>query len=416
MQWIPEAGDTIAGRYRLEEQIGSGGFSVVWRAVDTQTSERVAVKFPNTNVGKPPEAVQKYFQRELNALRTIRESGGHPNIMSLRENFSERGTDFMVVDLIDGDVLEVYGNLGDPDEVAKAGEQICDVFSFIHDLELIYRDLKPDNIMYSSTGEAILIDFNTTRQQPRCGACGQTINLTHVENDRCPNCNTTLDSGTIIRVGRRGQSKYKPPEVSSSEGRQGPWSDVYSIGKLLFFLLAGYVRPLPGDDPRQSGIDCPDYLAEIIVRATRRDPVQRYRNASVMKRALEMNEADPKLPEAVLENVATGERVTVAPGDTVGRKNSSGPYATVEVDDPTPEKLISRVHAKFDISSDGWIVIDQSTNGTAIHDGSGWFPIIAPDSYDGPPEKAPPNHAVLSDGTRIGFPRPDEGVEFEFHP
>jgi protein kinase/serine/threonine-protein kinase len=413
---MPDAGDTIGGRYELVEQIGSGGFSVVWRAQDTHANETVAVKHPNMNVGKPPEAVEKYFQRELNALRTIQDNGGHPHIMSLRDSLVERGTEFMVVDLIDGDVVEVHGSLNDPDTVAKVGAPICDVFSFIHDLELIYRDLKPDNIMLSSDGRAVLIDFNTTRQQPRCGECGQTINLTHIESDRCPNCNTELDSGTVIRAGPRGQSKYKPPEIANEEGRQGPWSDVYSIGKLLFFLLAGYVRPLPGDDPRQSGISCPDYLAEIIVKATRRDPVQRYRNASIMKRALELKDPNPQLPEAVLENIHTGERVTIAPGDTIGRKNSSGPYATVELDDPTSDKLISRVHAKFDISSDGWIIVDQSSNGTAIDDGGGWSPIIASDSYDGPPEKAPPRHAVLDEGTRIGIPRPDDGVQFEFHP
>ncbi|WP_267643315.1 FHA domain-containing serine/threonine-protein kinase [Haloarchaeobius amylolyticus] len=414
MMWEPDAGEVLNSRYELVERIGDGGFSVVWRARNDR-GDVVAIKHPNPNAGKSQQAIEKYFQRELNSLQAIEQAGGHPNIMSLHETFTEKGTEFMAVEYVDGQLMEELAGMGDHSQVVDIGIQTCDIFSHIHDLELVYRDLKPDNIMITDSGRVVLIDFNTARHRARCGECGQTINFDNLDSDHCPNCNEELDSGTVIRAGARGQSKYKPPEVANAVGRQGPWSDVYSIGKLLNFLLLGFVRPLPGRNPQEDHDDCPNFLGEIVVRATRHDPTERYRNASIMKRALENQTADPTLPEAVLENLETGRRLSVGPGDTIGRKNSSGPYSTIEIDDPTDEKLISRVHARFDISSEGWIIVDQSKNGTAIDDGSGWRPIIAEDSYDGPAEDAPPQYSVLEEGTKIGIHRPNDGEQFVFH-
>ncbi|WP_049984826.1 serine/threonine protein kinase [Halobellus rufus] len=415
-------GDRIGNRYRIDEQVGRGGFTVVWKATDGRTGDTVAVKHPNYGAGKSEDAVEKYFGRELEALRTIERNGSHPNIMSLRETVVERGVQYMIVEFVAGEELERHGGIDDPDLVTDIGTQLCGIFSVLHDLEIVYRDLKPDNAMLTPDDDVVLIDFNTARTIPKCGNCGQKVDFDSSTDQYCPNpqCNTRLDRQTQIRAGPAGRSKYKPPEVKNADGIQGPWSDVYSIGKLLYFLATGLVTAHPMDDPR-GRIDCPDYLADIVVRATALEPINRYRNAGVMRYCLEQRDADAHkdLPEAVLTNVETGEKYTVAPGDTIGRENASGPFPTIGFEDD--DQIISRVHAKFDFDGDQWVIVDKSTNGTVIDasDPSAsrlpdWDGILQRESWDGQPGEAPPQYATLDDLTVIGVPRPDRGVRLQF--
>lgn len=413
MQWEPAAGDTLGGRFEILEEIGEGGFSTVWKGLDTSTGDTIAIKHPNPNVGKSWKVVQKYFGRELQVLQTLQDHGGHVNIMTLLDHGEERGLDYMIVEYVDGELLEDVGVIDDTDQASDIAAQICDVFSHLHVHEIYYRDLKPDNIMLTSSGNIKLIDFNTARTMPKCANCEHVIQFQNLDSDGCPNCGSELNRGTQIQA---GMNRYKPPEVSSSDNEypQGPWSDVYSIGKILYFLLCGMVVQLPEEDPRDDRQDTPDYLADIIVKATDLDPPRRYRNASMMKEAIEQRDPDFEPPKARIRNTDTGQTYSVAPGDSLGRSNSSGPFATIVVDDPTPKNLISRVHAVFDYRNGQWLLSDRSTNGTVIKNGDEWSGILFPGSWDGPHDDEPPQHAVLSDGALVAVPRPNRGVTFEF--
>jgi serine/threonine protein kinase len=160
--------------------------------------------------------------------------------------------------------------------------------------------------------------------------------------------------------------EFKPPELNrGSEQRQGPWSDVYSIGKILCFLLVGWVPDDDGVSPTDFGVSCPAYLDEIINTATQHDRTKRYPNASVLKRALENR--DPAMPtQASVEWLGRGERWTISPGDTIGRDSPDGPRPSILLQDDR-HRALSAVHCRFDIDGDGrWRVIDTSLNGTYI--------------------------------------------------
>jgi len=407
-------GDVIGNRYEIVDEIGEGGFSVVWKGEDLQTGDELVVKHPNFGSGKSSTSLVKYFDREIEALDQIGRNGGHKNIMALYDVVEERQTPFMITEFIDGEELEDRGGMSDYDLVRRVTSQLCDVFGFLHDIELYYRDLKPDNAMLTTTDDVKLIDFNTARKKMKCGnrSCQYTIRPDDIERENCPVCGNEFDSGSVIMTDRR--SPYKPHEVKSPHGRQGPWSDVYSLGKILYYLITDSVSPNDNLDPQSRAPNCPDYLAEICTRATEVEATRRYRNAGIMKLALDQRTAYPDVPEALIRNLNTGTEYTIQPGDTIGCQNAMGPYASFEVDDPTQGHM-SRVHAKFELRGSTWVLVDMSLNGTEID--TGFVDpklIIDPESWTGRPENAPPRMHELSDGDVVGVPRIGQGAEFEF--
>lgn len=366
MSWTPSQGDTISkgDSYEFIEQVGSGGFSVVWKAQNQSTGEDVAIKVPNyANTNMRNTDIEMYFGRELSALEDIMSVGGHPHIMELHESLSHQGVDLMVVDFITGELMEDIQSITDPQKVRQIGIAICDIFSFLHENEIIYRDLKPDNIMLTGNDEPKLIDFNTARDPLQCPN-GHEIKFENADQNKCTVCGTDLNSGTVVTAG----GKFKAPDLTNQQYRQGPWSDVYAIGKLLFYTLnSGQAVIQNNIDPRDYQVSTPAPLAEIIQQSTAINPTNRFRNATEMKEALEQNDASVSGPSATLRIQSTGQEFTVSPGDTLGRKNTAGPYATIEVDDPGNDAYISRIHVKFEHEHGRWVLKDTSTNGTILH-------------------------------------------------
>jgi protein kinase/serine/threonine-protein kinase len=401
----PDFGRRIGGRYELVSEAGEGGFAKAYKATDTdtETGETVAVKIPNYEGSSNDEAViDQYFQKEAETLQAISDAGGHPNVMTLYDQGKDGDLAYLVVEFIDGyeldEAIERTGPLSDTEEVRQAGIDLCDAMSFLHENEIVYRDLKPDNVMISQRGgrpTPVLIDFNT--------ATGFDA----------------ADSGTTIL------GPYKPQEVAeagSSDARQGPWSDVYSIGKLVLFLLKGTVPNVDGINPRDFGVDCEPYLAQVIERATQAHFEDRYANATSMKHVLEAKDPSPP-PQATVAYLQANERFSIYPGDTIGRRYAKGPTPSIAIEDD--EEYISTVQVQFDIDEDGdWLLRDRSLNGTYAQKGEGWQRVLGESGRKRLEEKGedptdrhgfvPPETHSLSDGDLIALVHPSYGVIFQF--
>ncbi|MBV0903411.1 FHA domain-containing serine/threonine-protein kinase [Haloarcula salina] len=409
MTWEPETGDVVAGRYELEAFLGKGGFAKAYRARDTETGDTVVLKHPNyTESQNDPAIIEEYFGKEAESLERIRRAGGHENVMDYYDTVRERDVPFLVVELVtDGieldEVIDQHGPIADTDQVRQIGIDLCDAMGFLHENEIVYRDLKPENVMLTPDITPTLIDFNTA---------------TGFDASGDP---STGNNGTTIL------GPFKPREVaeaSRTDVRQGPWSDVYSIGKILLFLLKGSVPKKDGVNPQAFGADCEDYLAEIVERATQTDYRDRYRNATVLKEVLERKDPGPPAT-ASITYIQAGTRFTVEPGDTIGREGANGPSASITIEDPQGE-YISSVQVQFDTEDGDWYLHDRSLNGTFVQKGAGWQRVLSSPGRErlrtegeDPTDRhgnVPPESIRLRDGDLVSLVHPTYGVTFEFHP
>src|SRR5947207_2400167 len=159
----------LSGRYQLESRIGQGGMGAVYKAVDTRFNNRpIAIKEMSTvglTEGRLEEA-EYAFEHESQLLADLL----HPNLPRIYDHFSEEERSYLVMDFIEGNSLETYVEeaQGRPlplSDVLNWGVQLCDVLSYLHhhNPPIIFRDLKPSNVMISSNGHVYLIDFGIAR-------------------------------------------------------------------------------------------------------------------------------------------------------------------------------------------------------------------------------------------------------------
>jgi tetratricopeptide (TPR) repeat protein/tRNA A-37 threonylcarbamoyl transferase component Bud32 len=210
----------LAGRYQLERRIGQGGMGAVYKATDSRFNGRsVAIK-EMSRAGLSPTSVQEAeeaFEREARILADLQ----HPNLPRIYDYFTENERSYLVMDFIEGETLEAYVERasGKPlplNEVLVWGEQLCAVLNYLHTHQppIIFRDLKPSNVMISEKGEqtyVYLIDFGIARIF-KPGQSHDTVAL--------------------------GSPGYAAPE-QYGKAQSTPRSDIYSLGALLHCLLTG---------------------------------------------------------------------------------------------------------------------------------------------------------------------------------
>ncbi len=207
------AGRLIGGRYRLDTPIASGAMGAVWRGTDERLHGRpCAIKGILLGGATAEERAERalWFTREAQVLSALR----HPAICDIRDIVSEGGMQYLVLELIEGhtlaDELAGRGAPGLPEaEVLAWAAVLCDALAYLHDQTppVIFRDLKPQNIMLRQDGRLTLIDFGIARQ-------------------------LTAPGGTAI-----GTGGYAPAE--QYQGLTEPRSDVYALGATLHHLLTG---------------------------------------------------------------------------------------------------------------------------------------------------------------------------------
>ncbi len=263
-------GTILQGRYQVEAPIGIGGMSVVYRGRDLRFKDVVRYCAIKEMVQSAPDSQTrllnlKNFQREAGLLATLQ----HPAIPKVYDFFEENGKVYLVLEFIPGKdletVLEEHGKPLDEERVARWALQICDVLSYLHNHKpepIVFRDMKPSNVMVVGDDRIVLIDFGIAR----------TLN----RSDR---------KGTMI-----GTEGYSPPE--QYRGIAEPVGDIYAFGATLHHLLTNtdprletpftfQERPIRQINPTVS----PEMEA-VVARALEYDMAARWQSAEEFRQAL----------------------------------------------------------------------------------------------------------------------------------
>ncbi|MBI1877316.1 MAG: protein kinase, partial [Chloroflexi bacterium] len=286
-------GQTI-GQYQIVERLGRGGMADVYKAFHTGLAVNRALKVIRPEL-VAEEGFRERFQREAQAVAALR----HPNIVQMHDFGVQDNLYYMVMEFIEGQDLKSYlarrGQMRPFSQVVTIIEQVGSALGYAHQRGLIHRDIKPANIMLTAEGQAILMDFGIAKML------------------------TLAERMTQTGVGI-GTPAYMSPEQARALPDIAPPSDIYSLGVVLYEMLTGKVPfsadtplavmlkvvsdPLP--PPRDFSPDIPDVLQGVVLKATAKDPAQRYQTAEAMvdalKRSLGITSGAlvPSDPEATL--------------------------------------------------------------------------------------------------------------------
>jgi eukaryotic-like serine/threonine-protein kinase len=281
-------GEVISDRYELEELVGSGGMSSVFRARDRLLERHVALKLLHAHYSDDDDHVAR-FRREARAVAQL----SHPHIVTVIDRGVDRGRQFIVFEYVDGenlkDLLRRTGRLpaGRAVELAIA---IAEGLAFAHAQGLVHRDVKPQNVLLNGEGDVKVTDFGIARS---------------LDMDR-----GLTEAGTVL-----GTSDYISPEQAGGKVVT-PATDVYSLGVVLWELLTGDV-PFPGDtfvavalrhinepppDLLDVRPDAPPRLAGVVQRALAKDPADRFPSMEAFAAELRLclDDLDPEQTSALM--------------------------------------------------------------------------------------------------------------------
>lgn len=228
--------DTIlAGQYIIKDVLGQGGFGITYLAEDHRTNTKVAVKeyFPETMAMRSTTSIEvrtytddrlgnfKFgMESFLEEAKVLAQFQGNPNIVGVQKYFEENGTAYFVMDYIEGIDFKTYikqnGGKLTWEEVWKIMAPIMDALDAVHKRGLVHRDVTPDNIFISEDGTVKLIDFGAARYS--IGERSQSLDI-------------------VLKPG------YTPKEQYVRRGRQGAYTDVYSVAACFYAALSGYLPP-----------------------------------------------------------------------------------------------------------------------------------------------------------------------------
>ena len=333
----PLISETLAGKYLIEELIKSGGMGSVYRGRHILMDKRVAIKVLRPSLAMD-DAVVARFSREAKAASRI----SHPHAVNVTDfGESENGVVFLVMEYLDGRTLKEIIKSEGAMSLARTVEivrQVSGALDAAHEQGVIHRDLKSDNIMLSQTngGEwAKVLDFGIAKIQQPDGAFDMDITAANL----------------VI-----GTPQYMSPEQCSHSGPIDARSDVYSLGIIVYEMLAGRV-PFSGESPTvimmkqvqdeppsifEFRPDLPAGIGSVVTRALAKQPADRFQSAGDLSRAL--NEV----------SLAEGDSVLVAAPATTPNK------AVVPPVDDVDEETVVRPKQPLDE-----VTVVQRRHGTA---------------------------------------------------
>lgn len=267
-----EIGSIVDGKYKILNKVGQGGMSVVFLAMNEKANKQWAIKELRKNGTQNFEVVKQGLIVETNMLKKL----SHSHLPSIVDVIDYDDTFLIVMDYIEGNtllqVLKEYG-AQPQDLVIEWAKQLCDVLNYLHTRKppIIYRDMKPANVMLKPDGNVMLIDFGTAREFKD--------NEDRIEDTTC--------------LGTQG---YAAPEQFGGQGQTDARTDIYCLGATMYHLVTGHNPAKPPYEMypiRHWNEALSSGLEEIILKCTMRNPEDRYQDCNELLYALEhYNELD----------------------------------------------------------------------------------------------------------------------------
>jgi eukaryotic-like serine/threonine-protein kinase len=374
-------GQVLADRYEVEELVGAGGMSSVYRAHDKLLDRKVALKVMHQHYGDDPEYVER-FRREARSVASL----SHPNVVTVIDRGEHEGRQFIVFEYVEGENLKQLIQRRGPAPVVTALElakQIAQALSFAHQQGLVHRDVKPQNVLLNGAGSAKVTDFGIAR----------SLDVKH----------GVTQTGTVL-----GTSDYIAPEQAQGQ-TVDEQTDIYSLGVVIYELLTGEV-PFPGEsfvavamrhinEPppplRDKRPDVPPRVEAAVQKAMAKNPRDRF--ASMAELCAEL--------DACLAELQGGEtQVVVAPRRRPRRRSSAWPVIVA---------LLALIAAGAVI---GFLVLHHSngnspSGGTPISSGTGTVALHGITAYD--PFGSPPGQEHNSAAPLATDNKPDTYWETE---
>jgi serine/threonine-protein kinase len=279
------------GAYEVVSLIGVGGMGEVYRACDVRLDRPVAIKILRPGIIAGDLERKRRFIHEAKAASAL----NHPNIVTIHDIGETDGTDFIVMEYVDGKTLgELIGRKGLPvEEAMRCAVQIADALGKAHGAGIVHRDIKPSNVMITHAGLAKVLDFGLAKPF--------AADLSDVVGSQAPTLAIeTTREGVLV-----GTAAYMSPEQARCD-RVGPASDVFSLGSLLYEMITGrraFVRDTTvatvaavlRDEPipiHEITADVPLDLEKFVGRCLRKDPTRRFYHMMDVKLRLEEILAD----------------------------------------------------------------------------------------------------------------------------
>lgn len=262
------AGEVLRNRYEILKVVGKGGMSTVYQAKDLDTGKLLAVKDVKRSSKEQDQVVEQSLVAEGRMLMKL----SNPHLPKIYDIIEDQDTFMLVMDFIQGESLDkVIARTGaqSVERVLDWGMQICEVFYYLHNqpTPIIYRDMKPANVMLQPDGKLMMIDFGTARTQK---------------------VGVEMQADTIC-IGTAG---FAAPEQFGGIGQSTARTDIFCLGATLYNMVTGHSpceRPigiLPLEQWNPALVNSP--IAEIIYKCTRNDPNERYQTAWELREDLRL--------------------------------------------------------------------------------------------------------------------------------
>ncbi len=304
-------GRVVKGKYKIYDEVGSGGFATVYLGRNMDTNEIVAIKVLSRQYTRESQYVER-FQREAGLAQRLQ----HPNIVRILDHGIEDGIHFLVMEFVEGltldKIIERKGRLS-IEEALSYTQQACAGLQAAYKAGVVHRDIKPANLMVTPSGTVKIMDFGIARMESMAGL---------------------TQSGMFM-----GTPRYISPEMARG-AKADIRADIYSLGLLLYEMLTG-VPPFDAENPwavlrqqiegdptpiGQLRPDIPPWLEAVVGRAMVKDPAQRFQTPAQMLAAL--RERTPN-PSGAIDAMPTMAPYSVPPAATQAKRRKGAPRGLI---------------------------------------------------------------------------------------